>query len=113
MDFLVQLTPKEKLTHYCMGLKVPTFFATTAELARQNPNLLPAIFNLPEFEKDVQDHKHLSDVLVQIKKLEAAVQDTVVALEQECMRTSLFFYKQSQAAADQNYPGVATIVDRL
>lgn len=113
MNFLVQLTPKEKQNHYRLGKKSFVFFTKAVELARQNPALIPPYFNQAEFEKDVQDHQFMSDVLVQITQLQAAIKDTVIALEQESVRAALTFYKFCLTASTQNYVGAHEALAQL
>ena len=113
MNFLVQLTPKEKQNHYRLGKKAPVFFTKAIELARQNPALIPTYFNQAEFEQDVQDYQFMSDVLVQITQLQTAIKHTVIALEQESVRAALNFYKLCQTASAQNYVGAQEAVAQL
>lgn len=105
MSFLVQLTPSEKRKHLRLGARTHAFITTSLELARQNPDILPPYFNQAEFEKDVQDFQFLGDILIQIKKLQQAIHDTVTALENESVNTALDFYKHCQTAANQNVLG--------
>ena len=113
MNFLVQLTTKEKKAHYRLGKKAPVFFNKAIELARQNPTLVPPYFNQAEFEQDVQDHQYMSDILVQITQLQTAIQHTVIALEQESVRAALNFYKLCQTASTQNFVGAQEAVAQL
>lgn len=113
MPYLVNLTPKEKVNYLKMGKKAPTFIKTALELAKQNPNMLPAYFDMPGFTADVQDHQFLSDALVQINSLQQAVANTVIALEQESIRAALDFYKHCQAAATQNIPRASATLAEL
>jgi hypothetical protein len=113
MPYLVNLTPKEKINYLRMGKKAPTFINAALELAKQNPNILPPYFDMPGFTADVQDHQFLGDALVQINSLQQAVANTVIALEQESIRTALDFYKHCQAASTQNIPGAGATLAQL
>jgi hypothetical protein len=113
MNFLVQLTTEEKKKSLRLGIKTPAFLKRSVELAKQNPHLLPSYFNQAEFEKDVQDFEFMSDILVQIKKLQQAINDTTIALEQESVNAALDFYKHCQSAANQNVLGAQEAVKEL
>lgn len=113
MNFLIQLTPKERLNHLRLGTTAPTFVQTAKELASQNNHLVPSYFNVAGFLQDVQDYQYLSDVLVQINKLKNAIEHTVIALEQESVGAALDFYKHSKAAANQNVHGAQEVVRTL
>lgn len=113
MNFLVQLTHKEKLKHLRLGTKAQTFVQTAMMLANQNQHLLPAYLNMAGFEQDVQDFKFLSDILIQLSKVHQAVKDTVIALEQESVSTALDFYKHCQSASNQNVLGAQEVVRKL
>jgi hypothetical protein len=113
MHFLVELTPKEKLQHLRLGTNAQTFVQMAKVLAVQNPHLLPVYFNLAAFEQDVQDYQYLSDALVQLTKVQHALQNTVVALEQESTRAALDFYKHCKAASNQNVLGAQEAVREL
>jgi hypothetical protein len=113
MSFLVQLTPAEKKKYLRLGAKSPAFLSRAVELAKQNPQVLPNYFNQAEFEKDVQDFEIMSDLLVQINKLQQAIKDTKMAFEQESIRAALDFYKHCQSAANQNVAGSQEVVKEL
>lgn len=113
MNFLVLLTPKERLNHLRLGSIAPTFIQTAKELATQNPHLVPSYFNMPGFLQDAQDYQYLSDVLIQLNKLKNAVEHTVIALEQESINSALDFYKHSKAASMQDVSGAQEVVRTL
>jgi hypothetical protein len=113
MSFLVQLTPVEKKKYLRLGTKSSAFLSRAVELAKQNPNILPTYFNQTEFEKDVRDFETMSDLLVQINKMQQAIKDTTIAFEQESIRSALDFYKHCQSAAIQNVLGAQEAVKEL
>ena len=113
MPYLVQLTPAEKTIHLRLGKKTPAFFSTVLELAAQNAAILPGYFDLNALKGDVKDYQYLSDVLVQLTKLQTAVKHTMTALEQEGMLGSLNFYRHCQSASLLNVVGAQEAVNRL
>jgi DNA-binding FrmR family transcriptional regulator len=113
MDFLIKLTSTEKKQHLRLGKKASVFFSHSIMLAKQHPEVLPNYFNLADMEQDVQDHHFLSDVLVQISSLQAAIKDTTIALEQESMRAALNIYKHFQAASTQQVVGAQKALETL
>jgi len=113
MDFLVELTAKEKRQHLRLGTTAQTFVQTAQVLAQQNQHLLPPYFNMAAFEQDVQDFNYLRDVLIQLIKVQDAVQNTVIALEQESMRSALDFFKHCKAASTQNVHGAQEATKQL
>jgi uncharacterized protein HemY len=113
MSYMVELIRKEKLSCLRLGPKAITFSITARELAQQNTHLLPPYFDLAAFAQDVQDYQYLSDVLVQLTKLQQGLQNTVIALEQESINAALDFYKHSKAASLQNVSGAQEVVRTL
>jgi hypothetical protein len=55
----------------------------------------------------------MSDLLVQINKMQQAIKDTTIAFEQESIRSALDFYKHCQSAAIQNVLGAQEAVKEL
>lgn len=113
MPFLVQLTPKEKRNGLQLGTKTATFIGTGKMLMPQNEQILPPYFNVDAFVEDADDYKKLVNIRTQLRALLGGVDDTIRALEQECVASVLDFYKHAQAASRQNVSGASTAVEKL
>jgi len=113
MDFLIQLTSKERVKGLRMGTKAPAFIQKGQQLLPQNTHLLPTYYNVAAFEQDAQDYTHLMGIRTQARKLLSGLDDTIRALEQECVATLLDFYKHAQSASRQNVKGASTAVEQL
>lgn len=58
-------------------------------------------------------YKRLEVLLAQVRVLEQAIADTVIALRQENTVAATTFYKTVKIAATQNVPGTNAIIDDL
>jgi len=68
---------------------------------------------LAEWQNDHEVYKRLEALLAQVRVLEQAITDTVIALRQENTVAAITFYKTVKMAATQNVPGTNAIIDDL
>ncbi|MCU0550511.1 MAG: hypothetical protein MUC48_14275 [Leptolyngbya sp. Prado105] len=72
-----------------MGDKRFAFVKNSINAAQNNPNILPASFDLKEFTDDHQLTLQLSELLIQLQQLEEQVNDTALSLGSDVIATDL------------------------
>src|SRR5665647_2787387 len=72
----VNLSKEERQKLAKMGDKSLAFVNKALEYARQNPGVVPAFLDVPEFEKDVLAVTSLNSVLVPLRQLVEKLDDT-------------------------------------
>jgi len=113
LPFLVNLTPKERTGYLRLGPNAAAFFSKAINHCQNNPHLIPPFLALAEWQNDHEVYKRLEVLLAQVRVLEQAIADTVIALRQENTVAATTFYKMVKIAATQNVPGTDTIVNDL
>ena len=89
LAFLVNLTAAERHDLFKMGDKSLVFVQNSVTAAQQNRDILPVSFDLPELEKDFKLTQDLTEILTRLHQLTEEVDDTLVAVGSEAMRSSL------------------------
>jgi hypothetical protein len=112
LPFLVNLTPEERHDLFKMGDKSLAFVSKGIQVAERNQNILPSSFDLPEFTRDFELSQALHDILSQLHQLTEKVDDTLLAVGSEAMRSSLSVYDYVKAAA-KHQPGLKSVSDQL
>ena len=113
LPFLVNLTPQERSGYLRLGPNAAVFFNKALNHVQNNPNLLPPFMTLAEWQNDHEVYKRLEILLSQVRVVEQAISDTVIALRQENTTAAITFYKTVKMAATQNVPGTDSIVNDL
>jgi len=113
LPFLVNLTPQETRNYLRLGNNTAAFFSKAIAHCQNNPHLCPPFIPLTEWQNDYEVYKRLEILLGQVRILEQALSDTVIALRQENTVAAITFYKMVKMAATQNIPGTDTIIDDL
>jgi len=86
LNFLVNLTPKQRKTLFKMGPKSVGYVQLALQIAQNNPSILPSGFNVPEFAKDVTLSADLMDIESVSKPLAEGISDTLLAVGAEAMK---------------------------
>lgn len=102
LTFLINLTPAERKKLLKMGDKSVSFVQETLAALKANPTVVPASFDVTEFEKDLTLYKDLIDILGFLRPLFEGIDDTVLALSNELMRQGVAGYKLIVEAAKTN-----------
>jgi len=110
---LINLTQEERQTIPKMGDKTVAFVSKNLEYAKQNPRVVPAFLNMPEFEKDVVAVTDLQKVLIPLEQLYEKLNDTTLQAGSEAYTAALIFYYAIKGAAKAGEPGVKTVYDDL
>jgi hypothetical protein len=69
-------------------------------------------FSLPELEKDLQLAEDLTEILTRLHQLAEEVDDTLIAVGSEAMRSSLTIYDYVKTAS-KNQPGLKALAEQL
>jgi hypothetical protein len=109
----IALTPHERQTMLKMGDKSLAFVEKAHDYAHDNPPLTPSYLDMTAFDVDFADAHGLWNLLTQIKQLEEAVEDTIMAAGSEAYHAALAFYHNVQAAAKDDIPGAKAIFEDL
>jgi hypothetical protein len=112
LSFLVHLTPTERRDLFKMGDKSLAFVKKSVMAAQQNRDILPVSFDLPELEKDLQLAEDLTEILTRLHQLAEEVDDTLIAVGSEAMRSSLTVYDYVKTAS-KNQPGLKALAEQL
>ncbi|HZK68825.1 MAG TPA: hypothetical protein VFC36_04420 [Paludibacter sp.] len=109
----VNLSKEERQKLAKMGDKSLAFVNKALEYARQNPGVVPAFLDVPEFEKDVLAVTSLNSVLVPLRQLVEKLDDTSLLTGSEAYSSALIFYDAVKRAAKAGVPGMKTVYDDL
>ncbi|MBD2101929.1 hypothetical protein [Leptolyngbya sp. FACHB-261] len=112
LAFLITLSPAERRALLKMGDKSLAFVNNSLAAGQDNPDILPASFDLEEFERDYQLIIALSEVLRGLRQLTEQVDDTLMAVSSEAMRSSLTVYDYVKTAA-KTRPGLKALAEQL
>lgn len=112
MPFLVNLTTDERRKRFKMGDKSLAFVSNSLVATQNNPEVLPASFDVAEFAKDYQLTVALAEVLGLLEQLTEQVDDTLLAVGSESMTSSLLVYDYVKTAA-KHKPGLKSVADQL
>ena len=106
---LVNLTTKEKKQGYTLGKRADSIHEKCKVLMQNNMDLLAPGFSVNDYVTKANDRQTLIELQGAIDKLQHGIACTLKALDQECARDVLTFYKYTQAASNQNRPGATQI----
>lgn len=113
LPFLLGLNAEEKQRLPKISRSNKFFVDDTIKVARENQSLLPQYFNLPEFEKDYQLFKKLSDISLSLSQLAEKVSDTKTLAGSESYVAALSVYKMVQYASQAGIPGTDSLYELL
>ncbi len=86
LNFLVNLTPKQRRTLFKMGPKSVGYVQLALQIAQNNPSILPSAFNVAEFAKDVSLSTDLVEIETVSTPLAEGISDTLIAVGSEAMK---------------------------
>lgn len=112
-DFTVILTPDERSVLPIMGDKTVAFVEKSLEMAKSNPQLLPAYMNVPELESDLNLAKAISPIINNLESLLASLKDTALLAGSEAYSAALVFYNTVKAAQKNNVVGAEVLYNEL
>lgn len=112
MPFLVSLTPDERRKCLKMGDKSLAFVSNSLGVTQNNPEVVPASFDIAEFAKDYELTVALAEIQNLLNQLSEKVDDTLMAVGSESMTSSLRVYDYVKTAA-KHTPGLKSVADQL
>jgi hypothetical protein len=92
LPFLIGLSNSEKRKLNKMGDKSLAFVDRALSIAKQNPEMLPANFDLEEFQRDVNLYHALTPVSIAISKLKELIDGTKMAVGSDAYSCALEVY---------------------
>lgn len=112
LPFLISLTAEERRALPKMGNKSLSFVTNSLTVAQNNPDILPASLKIAEFARDTELAAALAEILTLLEQLTEEVDDTLMAVGSEAMRTSLDVYDYVKTAAKKT-PGLKSVAEQL
>lgn len=112
LPFLINLSPEERRNLPKMGNNRSNFVRQLIRAADNNPDVLPAYFNLAELKKDVALYAALKDIVIVVQQLLEKMEDTRLAVSSEAY-TKALQGKELFAAANRDNPGLDVVVADL
>ena len=112
LPFLVTLSAEERRKLVKMGDKSLAFVNNSVTAAQSNREILPASFDVDELVQDYQLATALTELLTSMRQLTEQVDDTLLAVGSEAMKSSLTVYDYVKTAAKKT-PGLKTIAEQL
>jgi hypothetical protein len=113
MPFLINLNVEERKGLMKLGPKSVDFVNDALLAAKNYPTILPSSFNVPEFQKDNDLFKVLSEIKLLADSVCERINDTLTAVGSEAMGEALDVYAYVQRASDANNPGLKSVADKL
>jgi len=113
MPFLTGLTLEERKRLAKMYKANRLFVEDAVEVARDNPEILPAYISAEELENDYVLFQQLDEILFPLAQLTEKVRDTQMLAGSEGYQTGLALYRLTKIAAGAGMPGIDTAYDKL
>jgi len=112
LPFLVSLSPKEKSSLFKVGENYKPFIQKAAQVISNHPEIMPGIFNTSGFLKDYNLFVSLEPILIKLRELTEALDDTVTAAGSDALLSSLEIYSSVKDHAEK-IPGLKTVFDEM
>ncbi|MFH1194554.1 MAG: hypothetical protein V1720_02500 [bacterium] len=112
LNFVISLLPGDKRDYLSVGNVMLPFLDKAYEAAQAHPEILPAVFDKTEFEKDYKLTKDLAAIATQLAELNSSIQGTVHAVNSDTMVEALEVYATVQQNKDK-VPGLDVTASEL
>ncbi len=93
LPFLVKLPQTERMDLLRVGDKSHEFIRKAAEAVKAHPGALPRSFNIAEFQKDTALLDALYSIVMKLRELTGAVEDTFMLTGSEAYAGALVVYR--------------------
>ena len=113
LDFLINLTPQERMTLPKMGNSTQSFVSKSLDITDTNPQFVPPYVDIDGMRKDYELALRLQAIEMQLASLLEKVADTNLAAGSEAFVTALTIYNSIKAAAKTNVPGANALAAEL
>jgi hypothetical protein len=111
LPFLIGLDPETRRALPRMGDKSRAFVRKCLEVANQNPGMLPRVFDLEEFNRDVALAEAILPIAQSIEQLAELIQDTHTAVRSDAYLAALTVYQSAKLAGKGT--GLDGVLDEL
>ena len=112
LPFLVNLTADERQATFKTGPDRVSFVQNSLTAAQGHPEIFPASFSTPGFQKDVDLFAVLTELGTLAESVTSQIDDTRLAVGGESMRQATQVYNYVKEAA-KNTPGLKPLADQL
>lgn len=112
LDFLVTLQPVEIQSLFKAGNSLLPFLDQAHSVVQQHPQVLPAVFDAEEFQRDYALSKNLSHIATQVRQLENALGNTLIATHSDALVSALDVYAAVRQHRDK-VPGLNVVADDM
>lgn len=112
LPFLINLTGAERISITKTGPDSLAFVQNALSGAQANPNVLPASFNTPGFQKDVALFGALTELQSIAESVVSQIDDTRLAVGGEAMQAATQTYQYIKTAA-KTTPGLKPLAEQL
>ena len=113
LPFLINLTKAERGKGGGLAQDRYAFLKEAQDIVRNNPGLLPAVFDQAGWEADIALYDALRPILQAVASLHEGLADTVLALRIESQGRAADVRDQVVQAAKRNVPGMDVLLARL
>ena len=112
LPFLINLTVDERKATFKAGPNSLSFLQNALTAAQNHPEVFPASFSTPGFQRDVDLFAALTELNTLASSVASQIDDTRLAVGGEAMEEARQVYKYIKAAAETT-PGLKPIADQL
>ena len=110
-EFSVNLDDAERKHSQKMGTRNETFAREMLDFAQQYPNLIPAIIDVAELQRDLVAREQITPILFQVEALARTLRDTHTALGIDLYNGTRAMYKTVKPIAAIH--GVQDVINRI
>jgi hypothetical protein len=112
LPFLITLTEAERKQLRKTGASRLSFVQDAAQVAQDNPDILPKTFDVDGFESAVALFTAMTEINTLLAQLASQIDDTHLAVGVEALSGASDVYKYVKAAATKT-PGLKPVADQL
>lgn len=113
LNFLIDLTAKERLRLPKMSRKSTEFVQRCLMHAEDNPVFLPTYISLSDFKNEKNLSKQLRSIDVRVSALQKNLKSTIMMVESELYKKSRVYYKTASDALKKGKGDAEVIVNDL
>ena len=110
---LVNLSPEDIRNMVNMGNKNMSFVSKAAEIAHNNPQLVPDVFDLEAFQTDLDATSTLRELKRSTDTLANLISDSLALAGSEALQAAFAFYSYLKVAVKMNISGAETAYHEL
>ena len=112
LDFLITLDTAQIRSLFKAANGYAPFIEKAYAISTSHPDILPAVLNLGEFQKDYALIQALTPIQIQVNELAESLRDTLLAANSDALSQSLEIYAAVKQHGDK-VPGLAVVNEQL